>query len=81
MQVDIFYGKMFFLQRLLQCCVAIFFSVQKLGIRNTANMYEATRKNLKINKNVKVICQGFTGKQVSECALKSAVQLSIRVYG
>ena len=38
-------------------------TTQKIVSRNAS--YDATRPALSINKNTKVICQGFTGKQVS----------------
>lgn len=40
----------------------LYFSVQQNGIRHCS--YVASRKHLYIDKNTKVICQGFTGKQV-----------------
>lgn len=43
-------------------CIALFLSsVQQSGVRHC---YTGSRKNLYIDKNTKVICQGFTGKQV-----------------
>lgn len=36
-------------------------SLEQVGIRHN---YTGTRKNLLIDKNTKLICQGFTGKQV-----------------
>lgn len=52
----------------LPISVSLFRSIEngvKTGIfrASTRNCYNDTRKNLKINKNTKVIVQGFTGKQ------------------
>ncbi|KAH0615758.1 hypothetical protein JD844_026212 [Phrynosoma platyrhinos] len=42
----------------------LLFLLQKNGVRHYS--YSATRKNLYITKDTKVICQGFTGKQAKE---------------
>jgi len=46
--------------------VVFVFAVQQAGVRHC---YTGNRKNLYIDKNTKVICQGFTGKQVCNPSL------------
>ncbi|XP_018565636.1 succinate--CoA ligase [ADP/GDP-forming] subunit alpha, mitochondrial [Anoplophora glabripennis] len=52
----------------------------KLGFSIRFNSYDATRKNLKLTAQTKVICQGFTGKQGTFHS-KQAIEYGTKMVG